>query len=89
MDPFDVSAVGSADNFFNLLTGYKTVTFDQVIHYQDLVITFGVDVDVKTSTWLLHVFIKSTEESLSVQVKQTYGTPPDSTKVAFLSTSCV
>jgi hypothetical protein len=56
------------------------VTFDQVAHYQALVNTHGVEVDVESSTWLLSVLTKSTEAALPGQVKQTYDTLQDSEK---------
>ena len=54
--------MGSATTFGNLLTGYKVVTLDQVMRYQELVNSYGVEVDVESSTWLLSVLTQSTEE---------------------------
>jgi hypothetical protein len=80
VDLSDIQAVGSAMTFVNLLTGYKVVTLDQVMHYQELMNSYGVEVDVESSTWLLSVLTQSTEESLLVQVNQTFDTFIDAQK---------
>jgi len=80
VDLTDVSTVSTSEAFVNLLTGYKTVSFEKLALYQELINTFCVEVDVESSTWLLQVLIQSTESSLLVQVKQTYDTLPDAQK---------
>ena len=80
VDLSDILAMGTATTFVNLLTGYKVVTLDQVMHYQELVNLHGVEVDVESRTWLLNVLTQSTEESLLVQVKQTFDTFSDAQK---------
>jgi hypothetical protein len=80
VDLTNVSAVGTSETFVNLLTGYKTVSFEQVALYQELVNTFGVEVDVESSTWLLQVLLKSTESTLLVQAKQRFDTLRDTQK---------
>ena len=80
VDLSDFQAVGSATTFVNLFMGYKMVTLDQVMHYQELVNSYGVEVDVESSTWLLSVLTQSTGDSLLVQVKQTFDTFSDAQK---------
>ena len=50
------------------------------MRYQELVNSYGVEVDVESSTWLLSVPTQSTQESLLVQVKQTFDTFSDAQK---------
>lgn len=49
MDLSDVSAVGSADTFVNLLKGYKMVTLDQVVQYQTLLIPMALMLMLKAA----------------------------------------
>ena len=74
VDLSDIQAVGSAMTLVNLLSGYKVVTLNQFMRYQELMNSYGVEVDVESSTCLLSVLPQSTEDSLLVQVKQTFDT---------------
>jgi hypothetical protein len=62
VDLSDIQAVGSAMTLVNLLSGYKVVTLNQFMRYQELMNSYGVEVDVESSTCLLSVLPQSTEE---------------------------
>jgi hypothetical protein len=67
VDLSDIQAMGTTTTFVNLLTGYKVVTLEKVMRYQQLVNSCGVEVDVESSTWLLNVLTQSTEKVTSCQ----------------------
>jgi len=51
------------------------------MHYQELINSYSAQVDVESGTWLLSILTKYTEESLLVQIKQTFDTFSDAQKV--------